>query len=218
MHSWNSHQLELTKGNVMSVYGQGTLTVKPDRVIISIGIKTENAAVILALTENAQRAEQVIQALKSIGIKDDDIDTSSFSIYPKYDYSDGKSTVVGYEVEHIFNITVKDVQKAGSIYETAVSNGANIARGIQFQLTTPDYYYQHALADALRNAQEKATVLARTLGIPFNSIPVKVIEEKIAPVEPLYPPTATVLSEQSGPPIQSQDIIIKATVKAVFEY
>ncbi|MBA2870308.1 hypothetical protein HNQ85_000566 [Anoxybacillus calidus] len=222
MYDWDSQHVSayhhVSKQRTMTVTGQGTITVKPDTVTITLGIRTENKIVSQALSENAARANNMIQALKLIGIKDEEIDTASFSIYPKYEYKDGTSSLVGYEVEHIFDITVKDVSKAGNIYETAVANGANIARNIQFQLSNPDLYYEYALADAIRNAVEKAVILGRTLGIPVQTIPLKIKEEIAALPQPIFAGKTMVLAEQSAPPIQTQDIVIKATVQAIFEY
>jgi uncharacterized protein len=221
MHEWESQNImayHTPKHRTMSITGQGTITVKPDTAVITLGIRTENKIVSQALAENAARANNMIQALKAIGINEEDIDTSSFSIYPKYDYSDGTSLLVGYEVEHIFDITVKDVNKAGNIYETAVANGANIARNIQFKLSNPNIYYQHALADALRNAIEKAITLGRTVGMPVNTTPIKMKEEIVIPPQPLPAGKTMVLAEQSAPPIQTQEIVITATVQAIFEY
>lgn len=98
----------------ITVTGRGTVTAKPDTVIITLGVRTEHANVQEALVENAKRANAVIHALKAIGVSDEDIDTASFSIYPKYNYSNGTNTLTGYEVEHIFDIIVKDTKKSAT--------------------------------------------------------------------------------------------------------
>ncbi|WP_051529990.1 SIMPL domain-containing protein [Anoxybacteroides tepidamans] len=202
----------------VTVTGQATLSAKPDTVIISIGIRTEHTNAREALSDNANRANAMIQALEAIGVRREDIDTSSFSIYPKYTYTNNAAILAGYEVEHMFDITVKDVQKVGMIYETAVANGANIARQLQFQLANEQPYYQRALALAIKNAQEKARVLARTLQLPLTDTPIEIKEEGITPIVPPPSPRTMVLSESTAPPIQTQDVTITATVRAVFTY
>jgi uncharacterized protein YggE len=203
----------------ITVTGQGTVTAKPDTVIITLGVRTEHTNVQVALAENAKRANDVIRALKTIGVSEEDIDTASFSIYPKYNYSDGTATLTGYEVEHIFDITVKDTKKVGNIYDTAIASGANIARHIQFRLANEQPYYQQALMLAVKNAKEKAITIARTLGLPMHDIPLQIKEESVAAPFPRAPYSATTLAESStATPIQTQDIIIKATVQAVFSY
>lgn len=203
----------------ITVTGQGTVTAKPDTVIITLGVRTEHTNVQEALAENAKRANNVIRALKTIEVNEEDIDTASFSIYPKYNYSNGTATLTGYEVEHIFDITVKDTKKVGNIYDTAIASGANIARQIQFRLANEQPYYQQALMLAVKNAKEKAITIARTLGLPMHDMPLQIKEESVAPPFPRAPYSATTLAESStATPIQTQDIIIKATVQAVFSY
>ena len=212
-------QRNKSAAQTITVTGQGTVTAKPDTVIVTLGVRTEHTSVREALAENAKRANAIIHALKEIGVSEEDIDTASFSIYPKYDYSNGTAFLTGYEAEHIFDITVKDPNSVGNIYDTAVQNGANIARHIQFRLANEQPYYQQALALAVKNAKEKAIVIARTLGLPMHDMPIQVKEESVAPSIPRTPfPTEVLAAPQTVPPIQTQDIIITATVQAVFAY
>lgn len=198
----------------IAVTGQGTLHVKPDTVIITIGIRTEHTSALEALTENATRANAMIKALNAIGVAHEDIETSSFSIYPKYTYTNQTPILAGYEVEHMFDLTVKDVKKVGMMYETAVANGANIARQLQFKLANEQPYYQQALALAVKNAQEKARVLARTLQLPLHDIPIEIKESQPSPISP----RAMVLADGAAPPIQTQEVVISAIVHAIFSY
>lgn len=198
----------------IAVTGQGTLHVKPDTVIITIGIRTEHTSALEALTENATRANAMIKALNAIGVAHEDIETSSFSIYPKYTYTNQTPILAGYEVEHMFDLTVKDVKKVGMMYETAVANGANIARQLQFKLANEQPYYQQALALAVKNAQEKARVLARTLQLPLHDIPVEIKESQPSPLSP----RAMVFADGAAPPIQTQEVVISAIVHAIFSY
>lgn len=198
----------------IAVTGQGTLRVKPDTVIITIGIRTEHTSALEALTENATRANAMLKALREIGVAHEDIETSSFSIYPKYTYTNQTPILAGYEVEHMFDMTVKDVKKVGMMYETAVANGANIARQLQFKLANEQLYYQQALALAVKNAQEKARVLARTLQLPLHDVPIEIKENHPSPLLP----RAMVLADGAAPPIQAQEVVISAIVHVIFSY
>jgi uncharacterized protein YggE len=200
----------------ISVIGQGDVQAKPDTVVITLGVKTEQRNAKEAVAENAARSQAMIQALKQIGISENDIETVSFSLYPKYEYTDGVSRIIGYEVEHLFEITVRQVQNAGIIYETAVENGANIARNIQFRLKNPNRYYQQALAQAVRNAHEKAATIARTLGVLLYEIPFQVKETSTLPSVKRM--AQTVVLAEGAPPIQTQEVTITASVQALFAY
>ncbi|MFC3884187.1 SIMPL domain-containing protein [Bacillus songklensis] len=205
--------------NTITVHGQGTVKAIPDTISMTIGVMTENLNVQEALKENSAKSTQLIQALNQMGIRDEQIETASFTINPKYDYSDGKATLIGYEVQHLFTLTVKDVKQAGEVYKTAVDSGANIARNLQFQLQNADLYYQEALKLAVQNAKEKAYTIARSLKATLHEPPVEIIEETLYPVyESAVSPKATVLAAQSVPPIQPGEQRLQAQLKVVFSY
>ena len=202
----------------MILQGKGNIKAMPDLVVISIGVMTENQDVQVAQQENAVRSNQVIQAVKNKGIPNQDIQTSSYTIQPNFDYQEGKSILRGYRVEHLLEITIRNLNQAGEIYDTAVEAGANIAGNLDFQVSDTDIYYQKALKLALKNAQEKARNLAEQLGVPFQPVPIKITEER-SPISPEFKVAFdTSLSAQAHTPIQRREIEIEATIIAVFHY
>ena len=200
----------------MTVIGQGTVTAKPDTVMIALGVRTAHQNVQEALADNARRTNDVIEALKAVGVRPEDFETTAFSIIPTYEHPDGAAILSGYEVEHWLNITVRDPKTAGSIYETAVAHGANLARGLEFRLANEQTYYQQALTLAVKNAKEKALAIARTLGLPLHDIPVELKERPTSPPAPYSP--IVLSASSSSPPVQTQDVTITAIVEAVFAY
>ncbi|GAA3322458.1 hypothetical protein GCM10020331_042430 [Ectobacillus funiculus] len=48
---------------------------------------------------------------KRSAFKKKDIQTLSYTITPEYDYKDGVSSLRGYRVEHLYEVTVLNVQK-----------------------------------------------------------------------------------------------------------
>ena len=160
----------------MTIEGKGQITVKPDQAKLTIGVVTENPQVQIAQQENAMISKRVIEALKQIGIEENAIKTSIYSVQPRYDYVDGRSILKGYEVEHQLEVTVKDLSKVGTVYDVAIKNGANRSGGVQFSVTNPDAYYREALKRAVHNAREKAEGLAQTIGATLTTIPIKIVE------------------------------------------
>jgi uncharacterized protein len=204
--------------STLTLQGIGKLTATPNLGVLSIGVMTENENVQVAQQENAIRSNQVIQVITNKGIPKDDIQTSSYTIQPNYDYQDGKSVLKGYRVEHLFEITIRNLQQAGEIYDAAIEAGANIAGNLDFQVSNYEAYYQQALQVAIKNAQEKAKSISAQLGVPLNPIPVKITEEH-SPVAPMFKVAyATEPSVQANTPIQSRDIDVNASVIAVFHY
>lgn len=222
-YNYYSHTQQLYRNNptfTMSVEGKGQITVKPDQAKLTLGVVTENLNVQIAQQENASTSNRVIDALKQMGIEESNIRTTVYSVYPRYDYIEGKSILKGYEVEHLFEVIVKDLSTVGVVYDVAIKNGANRSGGIQFLIANPDIHYREALKRAVHNAQEKAEDLAETIGARIAKIPIKITEQS-EPQERVYPTFSTQVASattKEAPPIQTGDFTIHARVKVIYAY
>ena len=159
------------KEATITVQGEGVVKAKPNVVILTLGIRTDDKNVKQAQEENAVQSKQLLDALKQLGIADKDIETISYTITPQYEYVNDKALPQGYRVEHLYEITVLNVQKAGEVYDIAVSNGANVAKGLRFRVSHPNKYYEQALIQALHQAVEKARAIASTYNLNINPVP-----------------------------------------------
>lgn len=200
----------------VTVQGEGIATAKPDVVVLTIGVMTEDKNVKAAQEENALRSNALLQALQNLGIQEKDIQTISYTITPEYDYKDGVSSLRGYRVEHLYEVTVLNVQKAGEVYDAAIEAGANIARDLNFRVSDPGLYYEQALTRAVLNAQAKAKTIAETLQVNINPIPVSLVEEGSPVPQPLIGYAAA--SPKAATPIEPGELTIKARVQGVFTY
>ncbi|NYZ77023.1 SIMPL domain-containing protein [Candidatus Micrarchaeota archaeon] len=71
----------------ISVSGEATRTVRPDILVIGLTIETENATATAAEAANAQATAALKAALLANGIKESEIQTSSYYTYPVYNDS-----------------------------------------------------------------------------------------------------------------------------------
>jgi uncharacterized protein len=202
----------------MTVIGEGKISVLPDVVSLTIGVLTENANIKKAQEENADKVNTMRRALLITGLKEEDIETKSYRIQPKYEVKDGTSHIVGYEVEQLFEITVQNVQKAGEVYDIAMSNGANVAHSLVFSTTESATYYLHALTLAVQDARNKAICLANASGLTINQLPLSIQEE-----QPSISPRAVSYSEsvqtfKAATTISPRDIEISARIIVIYPY
>ncbi|MGF9944627.1 SIMPL domain-containing protein [Priestia megaterium] len=207
----------------MIIEGKGTVTVKPDQAILTIGAITENANIEIAQQENTMKSNRIIASLRQAGLKQEDIKTTMYLVNPRYNYVEGKSIFRGYEVQHSFQIIVKDLLKIGIIYDLAIRNGANQTRNLIFQNSHSDFHYLQALKLAVDNALDKAQQVAKTIGVILNNVPSKITEEHhqtpsiYTQISPggfgFGAPAAQVLT-----PIESGELTFNANVKVVFQY
>lgn len=206
------------KPNRLTVTGEGNVSAVPDQAIITLGVITEDMNLSTAQKENAAKTSSVINALMSLGITQQDIQTSSYRIDPQYNYENGQQIFRGYRVEHQLTVKVKDISKTGQVIDQAVASGANSVSSILFTVSNPEAFYNQALTMAIQNAQQKAVVMARSLQVTLQPVPIAV-QELSQPLPPRPVPfQAATLAQDAGTPIQPGENKITATVKIEYTY
>ncbi|MGN7311943.1 SIMPL domain-containing protein [Alkalicoccobacillus gibsonii] len=200
----------------IKVQGESILSVRPDQLSITLGVKTENQTVQQAQTENADAIQAIINSLMSLGIPGDQIQTVVYQIDPQYDYVDGTQVFRAYLVTHLLEITVTDLTLAGTIIDQAVANGANSISGTQFTLANASRAKLQALDQAMNDAYQKAQAISRTLSVSLNPLPVWVREVPVNEAGVVRPLALFDAAQQTS--IQPGLIDIKAVVEVLFKY
>jgi uncharacterized protein YggE len=131
--------------NIISVAGTGEVYAKPDLALISFSVVIEAKTVGEAMSQNTEKMNNIISFIKEQGVENKDLKTTSFNIYPRYDYDrtssiypSGKRVLVGYEVIQQLEVKIRDLDKTGQIIEGAASAGANQAGNLQFIVENED--------------------------------------------------------------------------------
>ena len=153
--------------NTISVSGEGTVLVKPDIAVITIGASRDNKDFALAQKEVTDTMNGVISFLKESGVKEKDQKTVSYSISPKYDRN---QKLLGYEVSHILEVKIRDLTKVGAILSGSASRAANRIGSLQFGVDEPEKFKKEARDLAVADAQKKAKDLGKSLGVRFKKI------------------------------------------------
>lgn len=201
---------------VMTVNGEAVVRVAPDTVSMQLEVMTENKILSQAQQENANKMNQVIQALLQAGIPRENIQTSAYDIAPKYDYVEGSQVFRGYEVTNSITVKMKAINQAGRIVDLAVENGVNRVSNFQFSIENKEDVYRRALSNALTDGLAKAQTIANTLNVHLDPAPVKIVEESIEPPHIFHTFAAT--AESTATPIEPGQIMIRASVEEQFRY
>jgi len=159
-----------TERDTITITGEGRVTAIPDIGQITVGIQTENDDVNIAQEENIEQFNQLVAALKAEGIAEEDLKTSSYNVYPRYDYIEGEQILRGYEVTQSLTIKIRDLDNAGNVITVASQNGVNQVSGLSFTIDEPEQYREEAREEALANAREKARELADLMGVTLGRI------------------------------------------------
>ena len=163
---------------IITVTGRGVKEVAPNYAQLQIEVRTQGKEVQQTQAENAQVMNRVIRSLLALNIPRENIQTAAFNIFPQYDFIDGKQVFRGYEVTNAITVKLEDIEKVGSVIDTAVANGANSVSSIQFGLDNPEVVYQQALQKALQHAQINAQTIAQTMKLTLYPQPISIVEER----------------------------------------
>jgi uncharacterized protein YggE len=129
----------------LTLTGQAKVTAAPDMAIISAGTVSEAKTARAALDANNVAMAKVISTIEAAGVEKKDIQTSNFSVQPKYVYpkqtSNGEQQpprIVGYTVSNSVSVIVRDLEKLGTIMDAVVSSGVNQMNGLSFTIAEPE--------------------------------------------------------------------------------
>lgn len=202
----------------LTVTGQGSASVTPDELRISFAVITEGETVGGALSDNSQRARRVIDALKRRGLNEEDIQTTNFSISPRYSQRKGDQPpeIIGYRVSNQVSVRTEDLEAAGELIEAGVEAGANSVSGIQFTASDEQAVYDEAIAHAAADARRKARALAEAAGVRL--VRIVAIDELDGFVRPLGGQVRSMMAMEAGaPPIEPGEVQSEARVRIVYQ-
>ncbi len=186
--------------STISVTGQAQFDVDPDEAEVNIRVQTKEPTAKRAQDENARLMSTVKEALKKAGVKDSEMETINYNMWPqnKWDPETRQSVDDGYMVQHTLKITTKDVTHVGALVETAVSAGANGLDSVNFKLSDSkrEDVNSEALAQASGNAKDKADAIAQGLGVSIKDI-VSVSESNVG-YDYYYPTPMYAMAEKAG--------------------
>lgn len=204
--------------NTIRVTGKGTVEVKPSKAETIFGVSAESSSLAEAQAEAAQTISRIQDALIRIGLPEESIQTSNYSVFPQYDFQDGKQIFRGYKAEHLLRVIVSPVEAAGRVLDTAAENGANIISSVRL-LADESKPQKQALSLAVIDAYEKASVIAKTLHVQLVKTPAAVTEGIIAPGQPIQGEAGMfVKSAAAGTSIEPGTMEVTAYVTADFVY
>ncbi|MBI2055746.1 MAG: SIMPL domain-containing protein [Candidatus Sungbacteria bacterium] len=169
---WGGTKLEI------AVSGEGKVAARPDVAKITVSVLTQKAGLREATDENAKKSNAVADYVKKQGVAEKDIRTINYHIYPQQSYprpcqvgdtpcieeSQRPPKITGYQVRNAFEVTIRDIAKAGDILGGVVGVGVNDVSGITFTIDKPEELQAEARARAIEDARKKAERLATNLG------------------------------------------------------
>lgn len=216
----NAQQATTDANGGITVNGQGKISLKPNIAIANIGVDITTVSLTDATTQANSEMTAVIDKLKSMGIDEKDIQTTNYNLYPITQQGpkpDGSGTpgITGYRVSNQVRVTIRKIADLGKVLDAAVGAGANNIYGVSFAVDDLTPYQQQARAAAIKDAQDKATQLAKAANIQLGSV-IAISEGTQVPSPIRVASTAFATSGASDVPVQTGEMQITVDVNVRF--
>ena len=204
----------------ITVSGEGEASGKPDQARLSAGVVSQAQTAAAALTANTAAMNRVFAALRMLGIPDNKIQTSNFSVQPQYppyrpDQPEPRNTIIGYQVSNQVAVIIDDLSKLGPALDALVRGGANQLGGVGFSIANPKPFAERARAAAVADAMAKARTLASAAGVGLG--PLLSLQEGsfVRPV-PMFEARAQLAAAPAPPPVAVGEENVTVNVTMVY--
>ncbi len=176
--------------NTITVSGEEEVKIAPDMAEVLYSVRTQAADAGQCQEENAKNLAQTVETLKSLGVEESSIQTSSYGLNPIYNWKSGNQEITGYEMNAELTVSDLPIDRVGEILAQSVTAGVNQISSVNYFSSTYDEQYQEALKGAVEMARRKAEVLAAADG--------KTVKEVASMEEYGYNPTARYSTGYAG--------------------
>ena len=179
--AYQQEMLNNQNTNQVVVSGEGKVYAKPDVATVSLGVKIDGQDIKTITESNVTKVNNIVADMKALGIEEKDIQTTNYSVYPQYNWTQESGSVPnGYTIEQSISVKIRDFSKIGDVLSKASASGANTIGSLQFTVDDIDKYRQEARAIAIAKAKVSAENLARQSGIKLGKI-VNIYENSALP-------------------------------------
>jgi hypothetical protein len=147
----------------VQVSGSATVEVVPDEVFIRLGIQIKDNTAEAAQGKVATASQNVIKALKALGVNEKKISSDYFYAQPTYDNYETRN-INGFIVNYTMGVVITDARKANDVISAAFKAGANEVQTVEFRTSQLRKFRDEARVAAMTAAAEKAQLLAKAGG------------------------------------------------------
>ncbi len=174
MNAWKANDyigVSEEQRHSITVTGEGEVIGVPDIAKIQLGCSVEKKTVAAAQEDNTEKINNIVEKLKNdFDIDEKDIKTSNYSIYPQYNWLEGRQTLRGYQVSQNIDIKIRDLDEVGEILQVSGDLGLNQVGSLSFEIDEPEDLKQEAREKAIKKAKEKAESMADIVGVNLGRI------------------------------------------------
>jgi len=181
-----------TGASTIAVSAEGKITVKPDLAVINFSVVTQGVDPKNVQKTNDEKMAKAINYLKTAGIDEKDIKTTSYNLAPQYNYNwcnTGDSHIycppklVSYTLTQEVQVKLRNLEKVGEVIGNLPEQGVNEISSINFTVDNDEAFKTEARQQAITKAMTQATSVAKAADIKLGRI-INIAESGYSPYYP----------------------------------
>ena len=150
----------------VSVSGSGTVNLRADMVTFTVTVSETKTTTAKAQKAANAKMSKVLEIVRSFGVTDDNISTSSLNYSTQYKWTDGEEVRIGEQVSQSVTVKLENIDVFGSLVDTLGSTVTGIALNrVNFEASDYTKAAGQARKLAYENARDKAMVYAVASGM-----------------------------------------------------
>ena len=222
-HMSAGHPNSIQPETTLSLTATGEVMREPDIAFIMSGVTTEAKTAGEAMEQNRSRMNGVMEALKDAGIPERNIQTSNFSLQPRYEYEkqenrSNRRILVGYQVSNQVTAKVTDLDNLGATLDALVEAGGNTFSGLRFALDDDSEARNEARRLAMLEAMSRAEIYAETAGYEIGRlVTINEYENQNGPRPQMMMARSSDMAESAPTPISGGEVGYSVQVNVTFE-
>lgn len=161
---------------VIKVTGMAKATCPPDKITLSMTLEADDRDYQKTLDAAAEKLEKLQGAAAKAGFEKKELKTSSFNVTSEYEYAQSgingnNRQFVGYKCSQRLKLEFDmDMERLGKVIAALSECEADSEFHISFGVKDTDQLKKQLLAQAVKDAAEKAEILAKAAGVKLKEI------------------------------------------------
>lgn len=151
--------------------GSASVSLKPDQMLVNIGVTTQAATAQEAAEQNATQMTTVLNQIRAVLGPGADIKTVGYSVAPVYRYPQGAPPVLtGFSASNTVEVASADMASIVRVIDTSAQAGATTIQGLRFGVKDSEGARMQALGAAAKQAMAHAQAIAGGLGAKIGTV------------------------------------------------
>jgi len=201
----------------LETIGVSELAVEADMAELNVEVVIKDETAKGAKDGSDKAVAKFIARLKKVGIERSLIQSANLNLQPQYHYEKDKpAQLTGYTASRRLTVTVQDLTRLNAILDSALEEGINRVNSIALKSSKEGEYVAKARLAAIKDAQEKARLLAEGFGEQIEGVwEIRYFEQH--PVQPMMlRMNAKGASYDAAESYQQGEVMIRDRIEVVY--